>query len=284
MEGKKITVKHYLNRRAKPKIYSRESYYPLYIQLIVYARKAQLKSRINEHLKIYQDQVEQLCNKDRDMSKLMLAGYFTAKQIDQFRTNKTFPLFHLLNDEIEVIKRIISLQKPFENSSFTLNNFSREYKLHITEITDILDSHIKQRYRETLNEIFLKTLDKSAEKKVFNISNYFIHYLNWDNDFYNFYELTYEVIPSELKYLENFLDKELLTSIKAYLAYHSKINVLKRYLEKKEHGRISTVSYLDWITEIKDFILKEFIKIFGRKKGTEYVDSLDSILVRTIKG
>ena len=284
MESKKITVKHYLNKRAKPKIYNRESYYPLYIQLIVYTRKAQLKSRINEHLKLYQSQLEQQCKKDGDMAKLMLTGYFTTKQLDQFYRNEIFPLYNLLNDEIEVIKRIISLQKPFESSSFTLNNFSGEYKLHITEITDILDDHIKLKYRDNLNEIFHNTVDNSAEKRVFNISNYFIHYLNWENDFYNFYELTYEVIPSELKYLEKFLDKELLTAIKAYLAYHSKINVLKRYLEKKEHGRISTVSYLDWITGIKEFILKEFIKIFGRKKGTEYVDSLDSILVATIKG
>jgi len=284
MESKKITVKHYLNKRAKPKVYNRESYYPLYIQLIVYARKAQLKSRIHEHLKIYQSQVEQLCDKDSGMAKLILAGYFTVKQLDHFCSNEIFPLNNLLNDEIEVIKRIISLQKPFESNSFTLNNFSGEYKLHITEITDILDDHIKLRYRENLNEIFHKTVDNSAEKKVFNICNYFIHYLNWENDFFNFYELTYEVIPSELKYIEKFLDKDLLTAIKSYLAYHSKINVLKRHLEKKEHGRISTVSYLDWITEIKDFILKEFIKIFGRKKGTEYVDSLDSILVATIKG
>ena len=35
MSNKKITVKHYLNKRAKPKIYRKEEFYPLYIQLIV---------------------------------------------------------------------------------------------------------------------------------------------------------------------------------------------------------------------------------------------------------
>lgn len=284
MERKKITVKHYLNKRAKPRIYRNEAYYPLYIQLIVYARKAQLKSRINNHLAIYRSEIEQICSKDGELAGLMLSGYFTEKYLERFCRNETFPLFNLLNDEVEVIRRIISLQDPFGNKSFTLNNFSREYALHITEITDILDDYIRRKYRENLNSIFHRTVERSSEKKAFNICNYFMHYINWDHDFYNFYELTYEVIPSELKYLENYLEKELLTAIKAYLAYHSKVNVLKRYLEKKEHGRISTVSYLDWITGIKDFISKEFIKIFGGKKGKEYVESLDSILTRTIRG
>ena len=62
------------------------------------------------------------------------------------------------------------------------------------------------------------------------------------------------------------------------MAYHSKVNLVKRHMEKKEHGKISTVSYLDWITEIKDLLGKEFLKIFGKKKAELYVDSLDNIL------
>ncbi len=116
------------------------------------------------------------------------------------------------------------------------------------------------------------------ERKTFNIANFFIHYINWNYTFSNFYEITYEVIPSELKYVENYLDPTLLTSIKAYMAYHSKVNILKRYMEKQEHGRISTLSYLDWITDIKDFLIKEFNKLFGKKKAQEYVNNLDRIL------
>ena len=78
------------------------------------------------------------------------------------------------------------------------------------------------------------------------------HYINWNLPFSNFYEITYEVIPSELKYIENHLDKPLLTSIKAYIAYHSKVNIVKRYMDKQEDGRTSTLSYLDWITDIKE--------------------------------
>ena len=172
--------------------------------------------------------------------------------------------------------------KPFENRKFTLNDFSDEYEKHNTEITDIIDSRIKRDYRENLGRIFHDTVDNNDEKRIFNISNFFIHYISWNYSFSNFYETTYEVIPSELKYVENYLDDDLLTSIKAYLAYHSKVNILRRYLDKKEKGLISALSYLDWLTEIKDFILAEFISIFGRKKAVQYVDTLDKILVREI--
>jgi len=284
MGSRKITVKHYLNTRAKPKIYNKESYYPLYIQLIASARKAQIKSRINEHLALYQAEIEKMTKKNKELAELMHSGYFTEEQMEEILNKETFPLFQLLNDEVDVITRIITLQKPFDRTNYSLKDFSADYQRYITEITDILDQSIKQEYRANLNRIFHETVDKKQERKAFNICNYFIHYLNWDFTFSNFYEVTYEVIPSELKYLENYLKKDLQTSIKAYLAYHSKVNILKRYLEKKEHGKISTVSYLDWITEIKDFILKEFIKIFGKKKATEYIRSLDNILTRKITG
>jgi len=278
MDGKKITVKHYLNKRAKPREYKKELFYPLYIQIIVDAKKAQIKSRINEHLEIYQSEIDQMTRKNKELDRLILAGYFTEKQIASILKNETFPLFQLLSDEIDVIKRIIVLQKPFENKNFTLQHFSHEYEKHVTEITNTLDDHIKEKYRSRLSEIFLKTVDNKEEKQTFNISNYFIHYINWNNTFSNYYQVTYEAIPSELKYIENYLDPSLLDAIKAYMAYHSKINLVKRHMEKKEQGKISTVSYLDWITEIKELLGKEFLKIFGKKKADIYLNSLDTIL------
>ena len=280
----KITVKHYLNERAKPKQYKKEFFYPLYVQIIVDAKKAQIKSRIYEQFGIYESEINQITKKDSELSSLILDGYFNEKQIDKIYANQVFPLYPLLADEIEVIKRIIILMKPFENRNFTLNDFSGEYAKHITEITDLLDESIKRDYRGNLNKIFHKTVDNNEEKRIFNISNYFIHYIGWNYSFSNFYETTYEVIPSELKYVENYLEDELLISIKAYLAYHSKVNILKRYMDKKEKGLISALSYLDWLTEIKDFILMEFTNIFGRKKAQQYVDALDKILVREIHG
>lgn len=282
MPSKKITVKHYLNKRAKPKLYRKEEYYPLYIQLIVDAKKAQIKSRMSHYLTLYHSEIEQFAKKDVQLDRLILSAYFTEKLYNQIWEEKIFPIANLINDEVAVITKIIKLQKPFDNKYFTLNHFSSDYKKHVTEITDILDDNIKNSYRKSLNTIFLDSVDKEERRKTFNIANFFRHYINWNFPFSNFYEITYEVIPSELKYIENHLDKSLLTSIKAYMAYHSKVNIVKRYMDKQEDGRISTLSYLDWITDIKDFIIMEFTKLFGKKKALEYVGSLDRILERNI--
>jgi len=282
MHSKKITVKHYLNQRAKPRIYRKEEYFPLYIQLIVDAKKAQIKSRLNQYLSIYNSEIDGLTKKDAQLNKLILSGYFTLKLYNRILEEKIFPIAPLLKDEVEVITKIIKLQNPFENRLFTLNNFSAEYKKHVTEITDILDNFIKKSYRKSLNDLFLESVDKNEKKKTFNIANFFMHYINWNFPFSNFYEITYEVIPSELKYLENNLDPSLVTSIKAYMAYHSKVNIVKRYMDKQDEGKISTLSYLDWITDIKDFVVKEFNVLFGKKKALEYVSSLDRILDRNI--
>jgi hypothetical protein len=282
MHGKKITVKHYLNKRAKPKMFRKEEYYPLYIQLIVDAKKAQIKSRLSYYLSLYHSEIEQFTRKDSELYKLIISGYFTDRLYERIIDENLFPIANLLRDEVEVITKIISLQKPFENKQFTLNHFSVEYKKNVTEITEILDNYIKAAYRKNLNGLFLDSVDKDEQKKTFNIANFFIHYINWNFPFSNFYEITYEVIPSELKYIENHIEPNLLVAIKAYMAYHTKVNIVKRYMDKQEDGKISTLSYLDWITDIKEVLSSEFIKIFGRKRGIEYVNSLDRILERTI--
>ena len=283
MPNKKITVKHYLNKRAKPRFYLQEEYYPVYIQLIVDAKKAQIKSRINQYLEHYQSEIRTIHRDEVQLKKLILSGFFTDNLFKRILHDKIYPVFPLLNDEISVITNIIELQHPFENEYFTLNNFSSDYEKHVTEITDILDESIKESYRMNLNRIFLDSIDKEEEKKIFTIVNFFIHYINWDNAFSNFYEITYGVIPSELKLVENYLDEDLILSIKAYLAYHSKANILKRYMEKQEQGKISTLSYLDWITYIKAFIVREFTKLLGEKKTIEYVSCIDAILDRKIR-
>lgn len=283
MPSKKITVKHYLNKRAKPRFYQHEEYYPVYIQLIVDAKKAQIKSRINKYLEDYQSEIRTIHRDEMQLKKLVLSGFFTDDLFNMLLHDKIHPIYPLIQDEISVITNIIELQHPFENEHFTLNNFSSDYEKHVSEITDILDESIKESYRVNLNRIFVEAIDKEEEKKIFTIVNFFIHYINWDNSFSNFYEMTYEVIPSELKLVENYMDEELKLSIKAYLAFHSKANILKRYMEKQELGRISTLSYLDWVTYIKEFIVREFTKLVGEKKTIEYVSCIDSILDRKIR-
>jgi hypothetical protein len=278
MVNRKITVKHYLNKRAKPKFLVKEKYYPLYIQIIVNGKKAQIKSKINEHLKIYRSDVERITRNNAEMHELLMQGYVSDKFFEEINRARLFPLFHLLNDEVAVITRIISLQQPFSNKDFTLNNFSEDYTNYTQEITQKLDLKIKDLYLKELKGLFLKSIDQDENKDIFKVTNYLIHYINWNNSFSNFYESTYEIIPSEFKLIENMLSNELRMYIKAFMAYHSKVNVLKRFFEKREMGKISTLSYLDWITDIKDYVYKEFEQIFGQQKALQYVVSIEELL------
>ena len=181
MDRRKITVKHYLNKRAKPRVYNKEKYYPLYIQIIVSGKKAQIKSKINEHLKIYRSDIERITQQNEELNELLLAGFFTDSLMKSIVKNKTFPLFHLLNDEVQVITRIIKFNNPFDNKDFTLSNFSEQYRVHTTEITWILDNRIKERYLKELKSIFLKTIDEEENRDIFRVVNYFIHFINWSS-------------------------------------------------------------------------------------------------------
>jgi hypothetical protein len=278
MAQKKITVKHYLNKRAKAKSLNREKHFPLYIQIIVNGKKAQIKSKINEHLKIYRSDIERITKNNKDLYELLMQGYFSDKLFEDILRVKLFPLYHLLQDEVAVITRIIEYNRPFTNKEFTLNNFSEDYTKYTEEISQKLDSKIKAWYLSELKDVFLKTIDQDENRDVFKITNYLIHYINWDNAFSNFYESTYEILPTEFKTIENFLGNELRVAIKSYLAFHSKVNILKRFFEKRELGKISTLSYLDWETNIRKFVENEFELLFGEQKALQYVISLDSIL------
>jgi hypothetical protein len=283
MEKKKITVKHYLNFRAKDKTFQRDKYFPLYIQIIVNGKKAQIKSRIHEFLKIYRSDIERITQNNADYNNLILNGYFSERLLDLIEKKRLFPLYQLLSDEVAILKRIIGSQRPFDNNEFTLFNFGWEYQVHTTEITKIFDNHIKEDFKTELHELFLKTIDQDDNREVFKIVNFFINYLNWNNPFSNIFETTSEMLPREIKLVENLLTKELYTSIKAYLTYLSKVNIVNRLFERRQEGRITTLSYLDWQTEIKDFVYKEFIPTLGEQKALEYLLSLDNILQKTIK-
>lgn len=282
-EARKITVKHYLNKRAKPKHFEQDTFYPVYIQIIVAGKKAQIKSKIDEHLKIYRSDISRLTENNAELRDLIMAGYISEKLLEDFKKQNKFPINHLLQDEIYVIKRIIKKFDPFHNPDFTLNHFSFEYQKHTAEITHVLDEKIKQMYRMELKSLFLKSIDEDENRDIFRISNFLIHFINWNNSFNNFYEATYEILPSEIRTIENIINKELRATIKAFMAYHANVNILKRFFEKREQGKISTLSYLDWQTDIKDFILNQFEKVFGEQKALEYVICLDNILTEAMQ-
>lgn len=279
----KITVKHYLNKRAKAKFLVKEKFYPLYIQIIVNGKKAQIKSKINEHLKIYRSDIERVTKNNQEMNNLLMQGYVSERFFDEIIKSKLFPLNQLLIDEVLVITRIISLQQPFTNKDFTLNNFSDDYTKYTEEITQKLDTKIKELYLNELKAIFLKSIDQDENKDLFKITNYLIHFVNWQNTFSNFYDTTFEILPNELRLIENLLSNELLTQIKAFMAYHSKVNVLKRFFEKRELGKISTLSYLDWETDIREYVYKEFEQLFGEQKTLQYIVSLETLLTQDLK-
>jgi hypothetical protein len=283
MVNRKITVKHYLNKRAKAKLLVKERFYPLYIQIIVNGKKAQIKSKINEHLKIYRSDIERITKNNQEMNDLLMQGYVSERFFDEIVKSKLFPLFQLLMDEVLVITRIISLQQPFTNKDFTLNNFSEDYTKYSEEITQKLDSKIKELYLNELKGIFLKSIDQDENKDLFKITNYLINFVNWQNSFSNFYDTTFEILPNELRTIENLLSNELRTQIKAFMAYHSKVNVLKRFFEKRELGKISTLSHLDWQTDIRDYVYKEFEQLFGEQKTLQYIVSLETLLTQDLK-
>ncbi len=283
LEKRKVTVKHYLNYRAKERIFQRDKFFPLYIQIIVNGKKAQIKSRIQEYLKIYRSDIERLTQNNAEYYNLILEGYFSERLLDAIEKKQIFPLYQLLNDEIAVLKRIIMSMRPFDNKDFTLFNFGWEYQMHTTEITKIFDNSIKDQFKKELHQLFLRTIDQDDNRQIFKIANFFINYLNWNNSFSSIYESAAEIMVEEMRLLENLISKELYTSIKAYMAYLGKVNIVNRLFERRQEGRITTLSYLDWQTEVKDQVYKEFIAHVGEQKALEYILSLDGILQRTIK-
>ncbi len=284
MTGKtrKITVKHYLNKRAKAKILGDEKYYPLYLQLIVSGHKAQLKSKVYEYFNAYRGYFEKLFP-DPEKAKLLNQGYFSDQLYKKISNENIFPLSSLFKDETQLIANIIKSILLFNTKSFSLYNFSSIYDHHIKDIHEILEHAVKKYYISELNSIFLKSTKSEDSRKLFKLSNYFIHYINWNNSFCDYYEITYEVLPSEIKFLENYLTEDLKLEIKALLAFHSRSNYLRRFLDKTEKGRLPNVNYIDWLDSGKDFISREFIKIFGKQKAVEYINALDVILSKELK-
>lgn len=280
-KSRKITVKHYLNKRAKAKLLGDEKYYPLYLQLIVSGHKAQLKSKVYEYFNSYRGYIEKLFP-DPEKAKLINQGYFSEQLFKKINNDSIFPLSNIFEDETLLITRIIKSILLFNTKSFSLLNFTTVYDNHIRDIHEILEQTIKKYYLRELNEIFLKSTKDEESRKLFKVSNYFIHFIKWDNSFCDYYEITYEVLPTEIKFLENNLSEDLKVDIKALLAFHSRYTYLRRSLDKTEKGQLPNINYIDWLDSGREFISKEFIKIFGKQKAVEYLHALDYVLAKEL--
>ena len=129
----KITVTHYLNKRAKAKILTGEKYYPLYIQIIASGQKAQIKSKISDYLNIYKAYFEKIFT-DTERIKFIIQGYYSESLLRKISAEKIFPLYNLLNDEVLIITRIIRNSRFYGNKRLSLSNFSLIYNLQLKEI------------------------------------------------------------------------------------------------------------------------------------------------------
>ncbi|MBN2610356.1 MAG: hypothetical protein JXB00_02265 [Bacteroidales bacterium] len=259
--------------------YRSEDFFPLGIVVEFKNGFLEIPSRINEHFKLYKSDLERITRGKKELYELLCRGLFSENLLCDFIANKTFPVYHLLEDEKFVVSKILEhrvsgkLLKEYGN-----NALEKDYRQYTLEITNVFDRHIRQGYLTELRELFIYSADKDDEKELFRLTDFLIHFINWNNPFYYYYETSFDVIPGPLRKVENKLSAELRRRIKAYLTYHSHINNLKRLLEKREQGRISVLSVLDWKTDIKQLLFNQFESFFGEKKAEEYICSLEGII------
>jgi hypothetical protein len=276
-----ISIRHFLNRKIKPVLYDAGKFYPLGLEIHVNGKEVKINSRLGEYLKIYAGHVERLTKGNQELARLFNAGLFSERWLTVITKEKKFPLFHLMSDEISVVKKVIELRFT-KKGKITISNINRFYENCVKEITDIIDDFIKSAFREELKVIFLKSIDSPDKKEIFRIANYFIHFLDWNHPFYTLYDETSEMMPGELRKVESHLPKDLRLSVKAYTAFYTCINPLKRFFEKREQGRIATLSYLDWQSDIKELLIRQFSSMMGKKTAVLYVNRLDEILNRCL--
>ena len=274
-----ITISHELNLKGPVQQYNRERYYPLHIKLTGREEEISVTSKISGYFNAYSCEIERYTENNPLIKKFFFSNYFRESDIIRFTEEKVYPFYHLLKDEEEIIGKILEIRKlsPIKQE-VSQKNFSVLFDKYTTGITEIFDSRIKENYLAEVKKIFLKTIDSETDKMNFNISNFLLYYINWENLFYNFYETALELMHAPIKNLENQFETTFRTQLKAFLAYHSKEMLLQRFLEKRETGKITSISYLDWITDIKEFLIIEFEKIFGEKKAIQYILSLDMLL------
>lgn len=282
MNKGKITVKHYLNNRAKPLCSGDKEYFPLYIQIISKGKRAQLKSRIPRSLESYRSYTENYFE-EKNECELINDGYLTFDGLQHIREKNVFPICSLLDDEINIVTDIIRFIRDQNGTTYTLSNLGNFYDLHLKDVFVLLEESVQKMYLIELNRIFIESTKQIVNRRLFKLSNYFIHYINWNASFCEFYETTYEVLASEIKYLENQLSSSLKIEIKALMAFHSRLNPLKRFMDKTEKGQFPHVNLNDWNDSGKEFINRDFINIFGKQKANEYMTSINNIIARELE-
>ena len=257
-------------------------YFPLFIKIEAFGKQIEIKSQINEYLAPYMGDVELSLGKDKEMTNLVNQGYFSTSLFDQIHQLAFFPLYNLLNDELKLIKLVVKHFKKESGKNFSLENFANVYRVYSSDISTILDRNIKKRYYAELRNVFERQLNDKKNPRAYKVSSFFLHFIRWDNDFYSIYENCYEMMPGELKFLENYYTPEMINAIKAYLAYQPRANIFKNMFGKQEQGEITRLTYLDWLN-VKKLLSGEFDKIFGDRTAKEYIGILENILEKELE-
>lgn len=274
-----LKIEHYLNTSETASPYTADDFYPVELKICYNDRTITIRSKIADYCRLYRGDIKNLIDNQQEQLKHALQGYYTKKFYDQIFTRKLFPIYDLLMDELQLLEKIIVFNQPFDEKNFTAHNVGSEYVRHTTDIAHILDDNIKELYLDEIKGLFVKSIDPKKSKEVFQVSNYFIHFINWEKRFSSFYEMTYEVLPSEIRLLENYLSPEFKSLIKAYMAFQTQVNILKRTFEKKTPGKISTLSWFEWESDIRSFLTRKYEKIFGKTKTKEYIDGLNKVII-----
>lgn len=276
-QQQQFIVKHFLQEKAQSRSCRGVDYYPLFISIDANDQKTSIRSQMDEYLMPYLGDLEVSLGKDREIMNLVTRGYFSLELFSQISSVQSFPLTNLMEDELKLVESVIRYMKKSSGKNFTLDNLSQKYKLLSADISSVIDKNIKKKYYAELRKVFEMQLNDKKNPRAYKVSNFFLHFIRWDHDFYSIYENCYEIIPGELKFLENYYSVELNNSIKAYLSYQPRANVFKNLCGRQDMGEITRLTYLDWL-DIRKLLLKEFDKIFGSRTAKDYMDILDSIL------
>lgn len=277
-----FSIKHTFHLKSKPRTDSGIEYYPLYIEIEAFGKQAMIKSQIHDYLTSYISDLRLSLGNNLEITKLVLQGLFSESLFKQVRQLKSFPLYNLLNDEILLVKNILSELKNRENERFSLEKFSEIYALYSSDITKVLDESIKRDYSRELRNVFEQNLHSSNNPKACKVSNFLLHFIRWDNDFLGIYDNCYEMMPGEVRFVEKYFSKETLHSIRAYMAFQPKINVFKNIFGRQEQGEITRLTYLDWL-QLKELLFVDFEAFFGSRTAKEYIDILHGMLEKQLK-
>jgi len=263
--------------------YKSITYYPIVLSINYGKIHREMPSRLHEYLKFYQSNIVRLFQGDLKLIKIISEGYIDKIFFEKIIKEKIYPFYNLLEDEKYVLKKIINLINNEDLFNKEESELSKLYKKYTTDITDILDREISLRYQQEIREIFTEVINKEYEKRIFNIADFLLHFINWDSSFYYFYDSATEIIPGVIHSIEPRLSYELRTTIRAYRVYFTQINIIKRILDKREKGKIVYITYIDWLEEVKKYLLDSFIINFGERIANEYLTLLEKILIGYLK-